>query len=239
MKLDSNDIELIEKHIADSLNADEAVKFEEKYRTSDSFRESVNFQRSLLSSLEANKKAKLKEELYQMLQDVDAKQVIPIANRWYLIAASIAILLGVFWIFNLTTNNEARLFESYFEPFPTKGYLRGDISASEIDEILQLYADKDYDKTIGRINALPEESFDGQMLYLGNSYLALSQSEEAIQIFQSIEPTDRYYADSQWYLALAYLANSEREQAKKILLELSTKNTIYTTSALTLIEELE
>ncbi|MEP0987588.1 tetratricopeptide repeat protein [Ekhidna sp.] len=242
MKLNSNDIELIEKSIEGSLNSDEELLFEEKYNSSEAFRESVLFQRSLLSSLDAHHKVKLRNELTQMLREVDSeRKVIPLPNKWHMLAASIVILIGVFWIFDLSNSSNKELFNKYYQPFPAQGFVRGDVSKLQTDEILRLYASAEYQETINKIVALNEsgKSFNGQMLYLGNSYLALGQSEDAIRIFQTIDEGDRYYPDAQWYLALSYLEKGAKKEAIEVLELLSSQNTVYTTSTLSLLGDLE
>lgn len=240
MKLDPHDIELIEKSIDGTLSSEEALIFEEKYQSSEAFRDGVNFQRAMLSTLDAKHKVNLKEELTQMLYETkDEVKVVPLSNRWYMLAASIAVILGVVWLFSLTGNND-ELFETYFEPFPAQGFVRGEVPKSKADEILQLYVQEHHTKVITRIQELDKsESFPGQVVYLGNSYLALSQYEKAIEIFESVDENNKYYPDSQWYLGLAYLANDEPSKAAQTLKNLSVQNTIYTTSAKNLLIDME
>lgn len=242
MNLDSNDIELIEKSIDGTLNETESIEFEKKLKNSETFRENVKFQRSLLSALEASKKVRLKEELSQMLSEVNnEKKPIPISNRWYMLAASIVIILGAMWIFDSNKPSNEELVQKYYQPYPAQGFVRGDAPQSEQNEILQLYTEEKYSQTVDRILELKKsnKSFDGQMLFLGNAYLAQSQSEEAIASFQNFELESKYYNDSQWYLALAYLENGATQEAMGILKQLSEERTVYSSSARSLLKEVE
>lgn len=240
MKLDPHDIELIEKSIDGTLSSEESLVFEEKYQSSEAFREGVSFQRALLSSLDAKRKAELKAELTQMLREVDEDvKVVPISNRWYMLAASIAVILGVVWVFGLTGSSDA-LFQAYFEPFPAQGFVRGEIPENKSDEILKLYIEERHTEVINLIKELDAaESFQGQFIYLGNSYLVISEYDKAIETFESVDESNKYYPDSQWYLALAYLANDESNKAAQTLKNLSGQNTIYTTSAKNLLRDMK
>ncbi|WP_462251217.1 tetratricopeptide repeat protein [Ekhidna sp.] len=240
MKLAPNDIELIEKSLDGMLSLDEKSLFDEKYQNSDTFREAVLLQQAMLSSLEAKHKSDLKAELSQMLHDVNAEKTDPDSKRWYMIAASIVVLLGAVWIFNQSYSYEQKLYNKYFEPFPVQGFVRGSIEEAA-DEIFQSYVDEDYERTVKKILELEssQDSINAQFIYLGNAYLHLSQPDNAIESFLKVESSDRYYSHAQWYLALAYLQKGNQEKAIEILEKLSNQNTIYSSSSKSLLEELD
>lgn len=244
MKLSTHDIDLIEKGIEGSLTKEEALEFERKNTEVEEFRNAVKFQKKLLGSLEAHQKNEIKKELKQLFGDLKAetssKKILGV-SRWYLAAASIVLLVGVAWIIGVQRVNSSALFEKYYEAYPAQGTTRGEPLESTNEEIIQLYSERNYEEIIEAIESQIAlgKSFDGQMLYLGNAYLAKLKIEEAIRSFQGIEEGSRYYFDAQWYLALSYLQDSNSRGAIRILSDLEAKNSIYGSSARKLLEELK
>ena len=83
------------------------------------------------------------------------------------------------------------------------------------------------------------EGFEGQFIYLGNANLAIEQFDEAINAFNQVATSSRFYPDALWYTALTHLAREDSQEARAVLFELQTMNSLYNSSASDLIDELE
>ncbi len=242
MTVRSYDIELIEKYIDNSINDLELLEFKEKLRGSPEFREAVEFQIKLIANIEALEKKRLKEELTLMFADIppEKKSDSDSVKKWFLVAAGVLVLLTATMIWRLQALNNEALFDKYYEPFPAKGIVRGDIPDTEIDQIMYTYSAGEYTDVIAMIeNQMSRDVyFEGQKLYLGNAYLQTSKMEKAVQSFESIPLESRYRMDGKWYLALAFLKTGDEQSAKKILQGISEENSIYRSSAKKLLEDL-
>ncbi len=241
MKLEQHDIELIEKSIDGILSEEERKEFDQKILNKD-FKEAVEQQHSLLAGVEALEKVKLKEELKDLFAKEEANQTNGAISRpWYWIAASIVVLVGASIVYQLTLTTPNDLYNKYYEPYPAIGVVRGETPEDEKDEIMVLYSGGEYDKVISLINDQLESgnSFDGYEIFLGNAYMGLSDFQAAIGLFEAMSEDNQYYDDGLWFLSMCYLQEGKTEEALDNLRKVANLNTIYRSSALEIINQLQ
>lgn len=240
--LTEQDKELIERGITGDLTPEEQIQFHSKLDQEEEFRKAVIFQRSMLASLEAQKKVELKTELKAVFARTEPEkpQGSTVSSRWYWLAASLVLLLITFGWLSLRTDNSA-IFEAYFDPYPAESMVRGEATGDEAEEVFQLYGGGDYDRAIELMQSRIDQGIDfrGQRLYLGNALLVTGRAEEAIKVLKQVNPENSFYTDAQWYLALAYLKNEQEAQAIEVLEQLLEKRSFYQTSAQELLRELD
>lgn len=218
MSLDAHDMGLIEKSIDGSLTSVEREEFEEKVATSEVFKENLKFQRSLLSSLEANRKAKLKQELTEMLGEVGSnkKQTSTLLKRWHMIAASVLLLLGSIWIFRISESNNEPLYVKYYDPY--QNILTSRSSGREF-EWSQAYSQANYEGVI-KVLGKEENKSDTANFYLAISYMSTKNYADAAKCFSEVSEHSIFYQPKTWYLGLSHIALGNNQEAKDVFYQM-------------------
>lgn len=239
MKLDPNDIALIEKYLDGEMSPEETQVFEEKQDTSAEFREAVVFHRQLLGHLETQQKLALKSELQGMMSETPETS----SFNWKIwsVAASILLVLGFVGVLQLQGPSPSQqLFDQYFDPYPVLSVVRGD-TPNGLNP-LHLYAEGKYELFVevmaDQRNAAKLKSTKLQLAY-GNALLAISKPEEAIEALSQIKEVQDHYLDAQWYLALAHLRLQNLEEAQELLKPLMEQQSFYKSSARKLLASIE
>lgn len=240
MKLDPNDIALIEKYLDGDLSPEETSIFEEKQENSAAFREAVVFHRQLLGHLEAQRKLILKAELQGMMTE-NVKEERGFEWNWkvFSVAASVLLVLGFVGVLKLQGPTPSQeLFQQYFDPYPVMSVVRGD-TPNGLDP-LHVYAEGKYGQFV-EIMADERNAIKSSKLQLayGNALLAIAQPERAIEELETIRQGEDYYLDAQWYLALAHLRLQNFSETRALLEQLVEQQTFYKSSAKKLIASLE
>lgn len=239
MKLDPNDIALIEKYLDGELSPEETQVFEEKQDDSAEFREAVVFHRQLLGHLVAQQKLALKSELQGMMSATTETS----SFNWKIwsVAASVLLVIGFVALLQLQGPSPSQqLFDQYFDPYPVMSVVRGD-TPNGLNP-LRLYADNKYEQFVevmaDQRNAAKLKSTKLLLAY-GNALLAISEPEQAIEALSQIREGQDHYLDAQWYLALAHLRLQKLEEAQDLLLPLVEQQSFYKTSARKLLASIE
>ncbi len=239
MKLDSNDIALIEKYLDGDLSPEEVLLFEEKQEASAEFREAVVFNRRLLGHLEAQQKLALKSELQDMMIQVREERVFPWKTFW--VAASVILLVGFIGVLQFQgPSHSQQLFDQYFDPYPVMSVVRGD-TPNGLNP-LHIYAEGKYEQFIDVLNN-GKVDFNGKtgqvQLAYGNALLALAQPERAIEELDKILEGQDHYLDAQWYMALAHLRLKNLDKTRALLKSLIERQSFYKSSARKLLKAIE
>ncbi len=150
----------------------------------------------------------------------------------------VAISAVVFFIYlNHQNQKEARLAESYFEPYLNIyfGSFRGTNEAND-DRVTQLkrkayryYDSERYKEAIEAFEQLPLESqTDTELFFAGNAYFALGDAAKAKSIFEQLITREHpFVAQSKWYLGLSLLKLKMTDDAKAVFTELAEGGNIY------------
>jgi tetratricopeptide (TPR) repeat protein len=124
------------------------------------------------------------------------------------------------------------------------GTVRGEQLNEEADfstKATQYYERENYKKAIEYYKKALEQhpNSEKNILFLGVSYLANFEPENAIDVFTSAATSENQYLnDRNWYLAMAYLKIKNVDLAKGILVQLSKSESFYTQSSKEILEEL-
>lgn len=135
-------------------------------------------------------------------------------TRLYWLAAAAAVLLSITFAY-LWKQKSAPQFEDYFTHFKQLETNRGTTS-SDFATALESYSRRSYEEAYTLLSALdkpPKEAF----FFQGVSALATERTQQAIDAFlkAGIDPTNRYYQQTRWYLALAYWKAGDLDKAKR------------------------
>lgn len=164
---------------------------------------------------------KMKEWEDELLLDKDEKSV-PLNKKWYMLAASVVILiLSVISFTQLTGDlSSEEIFASNFEPYPDIITDRG-AGRQLLNEGLYKYESGEYEAAIKDLRKyLADNSEKKEVLfYLGQSYLANGETSKALDIFNSLTEAEDFKLQeaNEWYRALAYIKMENTKTAQKIL----------------------
>lgn len=141
-----------------------------------------------------------------------ATVVTPMYSRtWMRVAAAVTILIllsGGWWL-SQTTNNA--IFADHYVDFSVSNSRnQGSLSAIE-----QAYSGKQYDKVL---ELATTESIEGKdSLLTAIAYLQSKKYSEAIQWLTSMQSSQQFREDAEYYLAFAWLGKKDDKKALQIL----------------------
>ncbi len=250
-----NEVQQLYETIGDYLNSrlegEDLKTFQDKLKTDKALQEEVEKHQLIQNALKDKESIDFRKKLMQMDAELkesktEEKPVKKMPWRYWKVAATVLILLGLSSLLYFQNQNSQteNLFASYYTPYPMGDLTRGEYQFTAKDSILkelaQYYNNKNYQKVIGILKDKIKTNPDDQLkLYLGNSYLNVSQENKAIAIFQSIHEESQFYSDAQWFLALTHVRNGDKINALSILEKLSTSTNLYTGKAFQLKEVLK
>lgn len=181
---------------------------------------------------------KLKPSAYRI-----AKTFPKYSLTWWLAAASIIVMFGLYFIFRSYQNpvNE-RLFSEYFSPYQNLLTMKGDQDQA-LSEAMYFYDMKQWDSAAYYFDRTGSKDLDQSAIsfYYGNVLLASGQTAEAEKLFLKIISgnDDRFLIQAKWYLALTYLKSGNTGKSVGILIELKSSQGVYGQRARELLNELD
>ena len=232
--------ELIEKFILNKLSNKEQLLFDERYKNNPEFKKAADFEADLKKAV---RKAD-EDDFKEMIAGLEAAKQKPESNftKW-LIAAGIALLLGLFYFLSSGSKPDTEaLFAKNFEPYRNimAPIVRSDNTQNLKEKAFELYETRNYDKAALLFTQLYKDTNEPVYLfYKANSLLALGKPEAAIPLFeQHLEANDFLYDKSTWYLALSYLKSGDTDKALQYFEKVLQNNTYKVKEARKLIKEL-
>jgi hypothetical protein len=199
-----HDQELIEKHLLGKLNSEEDILFEERMKDV-LFADELRLYKDIKKASTDLGRSQVKKEFIAWDAEEQIQHKTPVISwKWSKVAAAVLFLvtLGVLAIYLIPSTTPTQLYLEYYEPYPNlidpvqKGEIEEDVSLSQVYELSDYHQVK---------NMTPNDSLE--TFYLALSHLALNEFETAINDLKPIahNPSHRFHAAAQWYLALAYL----------------------------------
>lgn len=227
--------EQIEKYW-DGLLQDAALKdFEKKMREDSDFAEEVNLYKEIENSI-AHRISHQKEEaeLRTTLNKIQKAQkppktskVIPLLGyKKWLVAASIAVLVGLFFF-----QNKAPVYSDYASHEPMEITVRG--NSNTLEMVQKLFNEKNYLLANTHLSRVAEYYRDNAevQLYYGITFLETDQYEMAKMTFEKVAKGDTLFKHKAiWYLALNALKQNDLESCKNYLQQIPEEAAIYDTA---------
>lgn len=211
--MDNQQSENIEKYLLGTLSSESKIAFERQLEEDADLREKLA---STKLVIEATKSRGLELELKEIHKELYHEKPVSKRLYWTLgIAASIILILTFFFILS-NSGNEKNLFQQYFSPFPDYITSRESKADGSWEKGMQFYTNRDYTKAIDHFKKsnIPNEHEADLLFYKGVSYLAVGNSQEAMNTFSELEiKSDKYKEQIKWYVALAYLSSNEKSSA--------------------------
>ncbi len=158
------------------------------------------------------------------------------------IAATVTIIIAVGII--PSDINQDRLFDRYYHPYEASDYTQRSSSNGtygDIAEGINTYSEEKYNQSIRLFNGIASDAAIRSEVnfYTGLSYLGLGQYIQAQNVLELIvDGSNRYQAETLWYLSLCYLKDGEFEKATTRLEQLETYAGMYKEDAQTLLKKL-
>jgi tetratricopeptide (TPR) repeat protein len=243
------------RFIRGDLSEKENREVEAAMEVDPALRKEVAFHRSLMQGLEYKVKQDVKAKLQQYEAELQAGQanssqkrkevttskpvgIFAISKPFWKVAALLVIALGIglagglYW---MAPTDSSALAYNEFEAYPnhiTQQY-RGANSKSEHGPLLvkamNAYSAKNYKAAIPLLKRLIERKRGGALthFYLGNAYLAKSQSKKAIKHFHKAKKAQlpkEFELPNLWFIALANLSGNRTDEAKQVLDTLKSKS---------------
>lgn len=229
---------LILGYFEKNLSPEEQDFFDQLMKTDKAFADAVRFEEQTKIALTLESRDKLKSQLQSYEAERKKK---PRNNRWLYVAASIAILLGV-WMFIFTQQpSNTQLYATYFEPYPNTvaPIVRGSENNADNQKAFVAYEGGDFDTAIVLFESLANTSqVEYAYFYKAMSLMAVEKYEEAQDLLTSTLWTAAYQEKAKWYLALNSLHLNRLDETKSILKEIVQSNSYNHKNASELLKKL-
>ncbi|MBA3985267.1 MAG: hypothetical protein H0X63_01500 [Flavobacteriales bacterium] len=228
--------ELLHNYFENSLSPEEKNLFDNLLVTDEEFAQEVVFQKNLKKAITLEERAHLKEKLNSYEQQNTPK------TKWWYVAASFLVLLGMsFWFINQNPDYD-KLYASYFEIYPNvvEPIVRNSNEEKTIKmEAFIAYENEDYAKASQLFESIAmENQVEYAQFYKAISLMKIDQFDEASVILSDTSWSNAYHEDATWYLALIKLKQQDITASKK-LLKILTTTSIYAMEARELLKRLD
>lgn len=219
---------LIAKYFLNQLSAEEKVMFDNLIQTNSEFKEQVEFEEKVKKSIFQQEHTHLKQQLQHVEKTISSKHK---RNTWYLVAASIVILLSISILRNFNSATPKKLFDTYYTVASNTSHpiVRDTNVSDTLTKAFIAYESKQYAQAQALFSTLYHTTNNSELLfYEGICYLEMGNTTLAIETFIKHKNfNDKLASKRNWYLALAYLKNNNVSKAKNILKEITTSSTNY------------
>jgi tetratricopeptide (TPR) repeat protein len=171
-----------------------------------------------------------------------SQKVKPFFRKGYVfaIAASIAVIIGVFGVtrlfYNSSVTNFDDIFSQYYKTYQDDFSNRSDqLVVNNFYMAFQAYENRDFEKAVELFSKVTEA--DGSILmayfYKGISSIEIGNYAVAVESFEKVlkNTSNPYYPQAQWYSALTWLKLNNSENAKQHLSWLIKNDRFYGTKA--------
>ncbi len=236
--------ELIDRYLNGLLNEDEQHQFEEQLAQDNELKSELDDQRDVEEGI----RLFFEDELKAKLQSTEAEfkdggqKFLWSRQSFYAIAASIALLIGCYYVFFQSTPNNDKTFYALYKPYPNVVEPVVRLMDNNSNLAMNYYESGDYENAILLLSEslLSDPNNDDYLFYLGQSYMASDNMELAYKTFNKmVTENNKYTAPTLWYLALINFRNGNNQQTKRHLNQLISDHSDYKVRAEGLLETLD
>ena len=219
-----NNFKLIDKFFGNSLTSKEQSSFNDLLQSDEEFKKEFLFQQDLKKVIAINRRDELKVELEQFRKEYQGKSKSRFLFNNWLIAASIALLVGfgIWFVKDSYFPSNEQLYVQNFEPYRNivQPVVRGEDPNTIEHSAFVAYENKDYHKAINLFNSVASPNKIHFQFYKAMCFLSLNKTDDAIQTLlpiataKEIESSSKKFTKmANWYLGLAYLKNDNLDKA--------------------------
>lgn len=238
--------ELINGYFEGSLSEGQMEEVQQLLKTDADFATDFEFQKELKTALKKEERQEIKQLFSELNKEESSPETKVIQMRPWLVAASIALLVGLsswFFFFNTSDLNADALYAANFAPYNNVVHPieRSNELADLKTQWYTAYEAKDYQlllKLSEQLTAIQKDTYFD--FYFGNVQMALGNHEKAIPLLEGhIKENGELKDRATWYLALAHLKLGDIKRAKAELEKLVQMNSFKTKAAEELLEALD
>lgn len=237
-----NKDELIDRYIENSLSSAEQLEFDTLLSNDDDFKKEVDLHFNIKKVAQHEDDIAFRELVTGF--ETKKPQQKGLFNAKWLAAASIVLLLGLSYFFNVNnTVSSNELFNNYFEPYRNviEPIERGTTEQNEKTMAFTAYEKGNYDEAVRLFTNLYTSTKEPYYLfYKANALLKLDRAYEALPLLKEHLKTKDSLADkTPWYMALAYLKLEDKANAKRLLQQVITEEKFNSKEAKKLLKEFD
>ena len=228
---------------------DEATQsaFELQLQKDAALQQELSLQKTLRAGIKDKGNQLLKEKLKaihkeEITQKTDTP-IVPLYRRlpFLAAAASIALLIAVYFFLRQPTPGNDALFAANYEPYQI-GLVQRGTQQEALTQADQLYRAGSFDQAAPVLESILEvdPNLPKVRMALAISYLEMNQDELAKEQLNQIYDNPLYTDKVQWYLALIFIRNNQIDQAQSELEKLvQDQNSNYQSRANQLLNQLK
>ncbi|MDO6761471.1 hypothetical protein Q4566_14765 [Tamlana sp. 2_MG-2023] len=235
---------LLQKYLQGKLAKTEQQEFDALLKSDPEFRNEVEFHSDVNRAISAEEDEKFMKILSDFESEAREKktEISKFPTKW-LVAASIALLVGITYFFTTYQNTTSHdLYVQNFKPYRnvTHPIIRGDQLNDIKTQAFSEYNKGEYKKSVQLFTELyASEKEPYYLFYKANALIQLDRAEEAVPLLNKhLETQDSLTNKTYWYLAMAYLQLDDMVQAKQALNSVVERNAYNAQKAKQLLDAL-
>jgi len=233
---------LLHKYFNAELSQQEQAEFDLLLDENAEFKAAFTLEESVRKVARAHRRDTLKAKLEGFESEDVSQENTSGYKLWSVIAiaASIAIIAGLAWLFNTSGPQTDALYAANYDLYPNTVYniTRGEASDKTPEK--KAFTFYEEGKYVAAIAALKNIDAPYTAFYVGQSHLALGNTEEAFFIFsENIRQGTILKAESLWYGALALIKLKRHAEAREYLETLITDGSYKKTASKALLKKLK
>ena len=196
-------------------------EFKQRLESDETLRKEFELSKLDLLTIKSAAKEQLRKRAALILEKHEKKsqKIIPLKRIMQIAAVFAFLAVAFFLIQNLEQPQSAsELFATHFELPASEGERNNSIQSEMWNNAMNLYSNKDFEKTIELLSTLvnePDFQFTNRgKLYLGLSYLMANENQKAINNFNAVSSQSSYFQNAEWFKALSFLKMENTVEAK-------------------------
>lgn len=214
------DMVLMERYLNGDLSGEELLAFEKQLKEDKTLQQRLKTLGNLKEGIVQAGRKDLHSEIKQWEEnELPIARTIPIWKRSWTMGIAAVLVIGITAIMLWPqSENSNELFKAYFEPYPNvimPTVRGGEVNEpSTVQKAYRAYDEGNYTEAVQFFENL-EVKDDGSLFYLGNSYLAIHETENAIQVLEKlVNEQSQFDEEAKWFLGLAYLKIGDNAMAR-------------------------
>jgi tetratricopeptide (TPR) repeat protein len=222
------DFTLIERYHLNDLSPEELADFNKRLENDEEFKREFEELQSAFTAITRFGENEMRAKMNAWDEELDTGTRVQVNRKWYLIAASVAVILSVaIYVQTFTGAGPDELYAAYYEaPGVPNISVRGQATA-EMELLESAYADFEsgnFEDAATGFNEYLNTVDDNQArFYYALSLIEEGQTDSGIELLEEVVDSsdDEKY---KWYLGLNYLKLSRSDDAERIFRELESSD---------------
>lgn len=249
----SRSVEEIESYLADDLEEQALVNFEDELLANPGLADDLTFHKEVNQALGEVDIMKLRAGLQQVAQDernrLSEKLGVSPPRRkhlfWYAAASVVLLMLTFSSLLRHKTYTSQQLYSAYYQPYKDVGHVSRSATSS-MNQLNVALAEMDKGNYPAALNLLKSSPPGGEEafcinFYSGVAYQEIGEFQNAINSFTKVvdQGDNLLVEQSEWFIGLCYLRIEEREKARAQFRSIVAKNGFYRDQSVKLLKQME